>query len=247
MFTTWKTRLIAVAGAAVVTAAGAQGIAQALSDTTAGTATTAATATTAPSSSLTKSLQLTREEERMARDLYKALADRYNGALPFNRITRSEQRHFDAVGTLLARYGISDPSSGKSAGAYADPAIQKLYDGWLAQGRTSLDAAYDVGVALEKRDIADLQALIASTTEADAKQLYTNLERASEHHLATFEAYANGQAPTPGSGYGRMGGGMNGNGMPGDTNGNGNGNGNGMMGNGRGGMDPADCPLLSSE
>lgn len=233
MFTTWKTRMIAVAGAALVTAAGAQGIAQAVANTPARPATTAVTATTAPSTSLTKSLQLTREEERMARDLYQALADQYDGALPFSMITRAEQRHFDAVGNLLTHYGVSDPSSRKSAGTYADPAIQKLYDGWLAQGKTSLDAAYDVGVALEKRDVADLEALVASTTEADAKQLYTNLERASEHHLAMFQAYASGKTPT--SGYGRMG---SGNGRTGD--------GNGMMGAGRGGMDPADCPLLHS-
>ncbi|EWT02818.1 hypothetical protein N865_03255 [Intrasporangium oryzae NRRL B-24470] len=242
MFTTWKTRVIAVAGAALVTAAGAQGIAQAVADPPAGTG-TAVMAPTAASSNLTKGLQLTREEERMARDLYQALADQYDGALPFSMVTRSEQRHFDAVGTLLTRYGITDPSSGRPAGTYADPAIQKLYADWLAQGRTSLAAAYDVGVALEKRDIADLETLIASTTEADAKQLYTTLERASEHHLAAFQAYADGRAPS--TGYGHMGNGY-GNGMMGNGlgNGSGSGYGNGMMGNGVGGMDPADCPLL---
>lgn len=241
MFTTWKTRVVAVAGAALVAVAGAQGIALATAGTSEQTAAAPAATATSASSSLTKSLQLTREEERMARDLYAALADQYDGAMPFSRITLSEQRHFDAVGTLLTRYSVSDPSAGQQAGSYADPTIQKLYGGWLAQGRTSLDAAYDVGVALEKRDIADLEALIASTTEADAKQLYTNLERASEHHLTAFEAFADGR--TTGSGYGRMGNGV-GNGMMGSGNGSGMGS---RWGTGSPGSGAADCPMLDDD
>lgn len=45
-----------------------------------------------------------------------------------SRITKSEDRHYDAVGVLLDRYGVSDPSAGRSAGSYAFPEIQKVYD-----------------------------------------------------------------------------------------------------------------------
>ena len=56
------------------------------------------TATASPE--LAEALAFTREEERMARDLYAAIADRYDGARPFSMVTNSEQRHFEAVGTL---------------------------------------------------------------------------------------------------------------------------------------------------
>ena len=48
-------------------------------------------------------LAFTREEEKLARDVYIAL-DAYG--LPFTNIQISEQRHFDAVGRLLVTYGL---------------------------------------------------------------------------------------------------------------------------------------------
>lgn len=188
----------------------------------------------------------------MARDLYKALADLYDGAVPFSRITVSEDRHYDAVGVLLDRYDVTDPSAGKAAGTYSDAAIQKLYNDWLAQGKKSLDAAYDVGVALETRDIADLKAAINDTTTTDVKQVYTNLLNASEQHLKAFQAAADGKTLGTQDGTGRMerwgddsasrpgmggrGGGM---GRMG-----GNAAGSGPGGYGMTGERPADCPML---
>lgn len=201
---------------------------------------------------LAKDLAFMREEERMARDLYKALADLYDGAVPFSRITVSEDRHYDAVGVLLDRYDVTDPSAGKAAGTYSDAAIQKLYNDWLAQGKKSLDAAYDVGVALETRDIADLKAAINDTTTTDVKQVYTNLLKASEQHLKAFQAAADGKTLGTQDGTGRMerwgddsasrpgmggrGGGM---GRMG-----GNAAGSGPGGYGMTGERPADCPML---
>ena len=79
-----------------------------------------ASASQAPASdSLRLDLTYLREEERLARDVYAALAAKYDGARPFATITDAEQRHFDAVGVLLSRYGIADPSAGLAAGTYA--------------------------------------------------------------------------------------------------------------------------------
>lgn len=130
----------------------------------------------------------------MARDLYQALAEHYDGAAPFAMITRSEQMHWEAVGALLTRHGVPDPSTGLAAGKYADPTIQTLYDGWLKRGLTSLDTAYQVGIELEKRDIADLSGAIAGTSLTDVRQVLTRLRTASERHLSAFEAAASGQA-----------------------------------------------------
>jgi hypothetical protein len=229
--------------------------------------TTTTTAVTAADPALADELAFAREEERMARDLYQALADKYDGALPFSRITLSEQQHFDVVGTLLDRYDVADPAAGKKAGSYADPAIQKLYDGWLADASTSLDAAYDVGVALEQRDIADLKDTLAKDLPADVTRVFTGLLNASEHHLAAFQAAADGQVLGQQDGRGPAWGPGNGpgNGM---SNGMGNGPGYGMdrgngAGNGRGfghgpgmmnGAGPGgnragfngDCPMLDA-
>ncbi|MEO7752093.1 MAG: DUF2202 domain-containing protein [Terracoccus sp.] len=154
---------------------------------------TGATVVAAQTTSDAATLAFNREEERMARDLYQSLADTYDGAAPFAMITQSEQTHWTRIGDLLTAHGITDPSAGLAAGTYADPAIQSLYDGWLARGLTSLDEAYQVGIELEQRDIADLTTAITSTTLADARRVLTALRAASEHHLAAFEAAASGQ------------------------------------------------------
>lgn len=180
-------------------------------------ATTATTAATRLSASEQAGLSFSREEERMARELYRLFADKY-AAAPFARISASEQRHFQAVGAVLARYGIADPSAGAKAGVYADATLQKLYDGWKASGLSSVTAADRVGIALEKRDIADLQRLQKATGNADLDRLYSNLENGSEHHLAAFTAAASGTA-LPGAGPG---------GPRHQRSGNGNGAGNGM-------------------
>ena len=186
----------------------------AMSQATASTTAPAATADSDVASALTFS----REEERMARDLYAALADKYDGARPFSMITNSEDRHFDAVGTLLQRYDVADPSAGKAAGTYAIPAIQDLYDGWLAEGKTSLEGAYRVGVELEQRDIADLTKSIAADLPADVDTVFGQLLKGSQNHLAAYQRAVDGDLGT-------------GPGMMGDRNGM-NGNGNGTRGNG---------------
>lgn len=141
---------------------------------------------------VTSALTFAREEERMARDLYAALADRYDDSRPFSMISTSEQAHFDAVGTLLDRYDVRDPSSGKQAGSYADPAIQALYDGWLEEGSSSLAAAYQVGVELETRDIADLRSSIAGDLPQDVDAVFERLLQASERHLSAYQRAADG-------------------------------------------------------
>ena len=169
--------LLAGGGLATAQARGAAGVAPTVSGA---------------SAELARMLQFAREEERLARDLYKVLADTYGGAVPFSRITLSEQRHFDAVGVLLDRYDVADPSAGKPAGTYADATLQANYTAWLEQGKFSLDTAYDVGVALEEADIVDLRSSIKTVTEADVRLVLTRLLNASEHHLNAYQQAADG-------------------------------------------------------
>jgi hypothetical protein len=184
----------------------------------AGTATTTPSQTATASADLAETLAFTREEEKMARDLYAAIADLYDGARPFSMITNSEQQHYDAVGTLLGRYGIDDPA-GTEPGVFTNTAIQDLYDAWWARAQTSLDEAYQVGIELEQRDIADLEDLLAADQPTDVDTVLGNLLRGSQNHLAAFQRAASGDLPTgdgTGSGYGMRGYGMRGSGNAGD-------------------------------
>ncbi len=185
------------------------------------------TATEPADGALAATLTQMREEERMARDLYAALAEIHDGARPMSMITNSEQKHFDAMGTLLERYDVTDPSAHKAAGTYALPEIQSLYDSWYAEGKVSLDAAYQVGIELETRDIADLEKAIA-VAPTDVDRVLNNLLQASQHHLSAYQSAAAGTLPEEG-GAG-MGQGM-GHGQ-GQGQGQGQGKGQGMGGNG---------------
>lgn len=144
---------------------------------------------------VTSDLTFSRDEERMAMDLYRLFGQTY-GAAVFDRIAASEQQHFDAVGALLAARAIADPAAGRPAGTYQDPAVQRLYDQWKAQGLNSLEDAYAVGVALEQTDIADLEKITARQTDTDVQRLFAHLLAASRHHLAAFTDLADGGTGT---------------------------------------------------
>ena len=152
---------------------------------------TGAAATAIADDTRAADLSYSRDEERMARDLYTLLGQTYDAAI-FDRIAASEQQHFDAVGALLTSYGITDPAVGQPGGTYANADVQKLYDQWKAQGLTSVQDAYAVGVALEQTDIADLQGFLARNSEADVQRVFTHLLAGSQHHLDAFTNAVNG-------------------------------------------------------
>ena len=154
---------------------------------------------------LTAVLVAMREEERMARDLYAGFLAAYPDSRPFSRIVLAEQRHFDAVGRLLTAYGITDPSTGRATGSYADPALQSAYDGWKSAGAASKTAAYQAAVELEKRDIADLEKAIATTTDTQVSRVLNRLLTASKRHLAVYTQAAAGNRQGKGLGQGGAG------------------------------------------
>lgn len=147
-------------------------------------------------------LQYMREEEKAARDVYTALAAKWGDATVFARIAQSEQRHMDAVKVVLDRYGVSDPAAGKAVGEFTNAKLQALYDALVADGSRSLAAALDVGQAIEKTDIADLQDAMAATSNTDLQRLYGHLLRGSQHHLQAFASHADGTLAAPGTGQG---------------------------------------------
>ena len=130
-------------------------------------------------------LKYMREEEKLAHDVYVTLYDLW-GLRVFSNIAASEQKHTDAVLTLLSRYSLSDPAAGNAVGEFTDPALQALYDELIVQGSTSVVEALKVGAAIEEIDILDLQERMAATTNADILRVYGNLTAGSENHLRAF-------------------------------------------------------------
>jgi hypothetical protein len=128
-----------------------------------------------------------REEEKLARDVYQVLYSKWNVRI-FNNIAVSEQRHYDAVGTLISRYKLIDPVQ-EAAGVFTNPDLQALYDQLMAKGSISLLDALQVGVSIEETDIDDLKAAIAVTDNRDALTVYGNLLNGSLSHLSAFNSH----------------------------------------------------------
>lgn len=129
------------------------------------------------------------EEEKLAHDVYVALGEIY-GTRQFSNIATAEVRHQDSVRTLLARYGLDDPTEGMAAGEFSDVDLQAMYDDLVTSGSASLADAADVGIFIETTDIADLSDAIDGTEAADVVAVLSSLRDGSERHLAAFERLA---------------------------------------------------------
>jgi len=134
------------------------------------------------------SLLYMREEEKLARDVYVALYDKW-GLAVFDNISRSEQTHMDAIKTLLDRYNLEDPALGP--GLFSNLKIQKMYDDLIAMGTVSVTEALNVGVIIETTDIEDLSDGLGITVHKDIKRVYQNLMAGSENHLTAFQSELN--------------------------------------------------------
>jgi hypothetical protein len=84
----------------------------------------------------------------------------------------------------LERYSLTNPI--KSEGEFFNATLQRLYDGLMIQGKTSVEDALKVGAAIEEIDILDLEERMAQTKKEDILLVYSNLKRGSENHLRAF-------------------------------------------------------------
>jgi hypothetical protein len=133
-----------------------------------------------------KGLLLLREEEKLARDVYAFLGEKWN-ARPFLNIAESEQAHMDYVKILLDRYNIADPIKNDARGSFSNPELARLYTELTAKGGASYAEAVKVGMLVEELDISDLEAALAKTDNDDIRVLYNNLNKGSRNHLRAFE------------------------------------------------------------
>jgi hypothetical protein len=144
-----------------------------------------------PTSNLTteqkESLSYMWQEEKVARDVYITLGEKY-GLRVFQNISRSEQRHMDAIKNLLVRYNLPLPTQSDDVGVFKDQEFTNLFNDLVKRGNRSRAEAIEVGVDIEELDIADLEERIEDAPE-DIAFVFGNLLRASYKHLAAFKRW----------------------------------------------------------
>lgn len=129
-------------------------------------------------------LQKMKEEEKLARDVYAALFQKWANPV-FSRISTAENNHLYALVSLLNYYGAADTIVAE-AGVFQNPAVQTLYTDLVTTGSLSLEKAFSVGALIEEMDIKDLQESSLVTTNTNILLVFENLERGSRNHLRSF-------------------------------------------------------------
>ena len=131
-------------------------------------------------------LQFMREEEKLARDVYTLLHAKW-GKRVFNNIAQSEQRHTNAIKTLINKYELKDLAKTDTPGTFEDKDLQNLYNTLIVKGDSSLVDALLVGALIEEVDINDIQKEIDEYVDnQDIVFVYDNFVNGSYNHLRAF-------------------------------------------------------------
>jgi hypothetical protein len=85
------------------------------------------------------------QEEKLARDVYAALA-KSTSINKFANITKSEQTHVDQLRVVFKTYGIKDPTVTLKVGVFVDKKLTALYKTLMTKGALSNADAIAVGV-----------------------------------------------------------------------------------------------------
>ena len=134
----------------------------------------------------TAGLIFMREEEKLARDVYNYLYAKWEMRV-FNNIAQSEQKHTDAIKTLIDKYELEDPITNDTPGSFMNEDLQSLYDTLVAKGDASLVDALLVGALIEEVDILDIQKELDDHVDnEDVIFVYDNLLYGSYNHLRAF-------------------------------------------------------------
>jgi len=140
---------------------------------------------TVDTSTLAEMLTFIVQEEKLAHDLYVQLAST-SGAQQFANIVNSESTHISLVQGLLVSYNIVDPTVGLAEGEFLDQDLQALYDSLLASGSVDRAGAIAAGIAVEEKDIADIEVMLASELPSDVASVLERLLSGSQNHLTAF-------------------------------------------------------------
>lgn len=126
-----------------------------------------------------------REEEKLARDVYLKMLEKYEARV-FDNISGAEQRHMDFVKELLDKFSIIDPVTNNETGVFSNSDLSAAYTRFIEQGNISLIDALKAGAEIEDMDIADLNKQMKNVTNEDIMKTYKYLKQGSENHLRAF-------------------------------------------------------------
>lgn len=134
-----------------------------------------------------EALLFMREEEKLARDVYRYLYQKYNYPVFYN-IGLAEERHMQAVLCLINRYGLTDPVGENAPGVFVNQRLTDLYTALIQAGGNGLAEALTVGATIEDLDIADLIAMMegGEIDNADIRTVFNELTKGSRNHLRAF-------------------------------------------------------------
>ena len=130
------------------------------------------------------SLLKMKEEEKLARDVYTVLAQKW-GTQVFTNISKAENNHLNAIILLLSSYGSTETAISE-AGVFTDAAVHTLYNDLVAKASVSVEEAYKAGALIEDMDIKDLNIALGTTTNENVILAFENLEKGSRNHLRAF-------------------------------------------------------------
>jgi len=140
--------------------------------------------TTSLSAAEAELLTFMREEEKLARDVYLAMYQKW-GAVTFSNIASSEQQHMDTLKKMLDRYKLADPVQ-DALGVFTNADLQAKYDQLLASGSQSYVEGLYAGATIEEIDMIDIQHAIDVTTHLDVDNAYLSLLEGSKNHLRAY-------------------------------------------------------------
>jgi hypothetical protein len=125
------------------------------------------------------------EEEKLARDVYLALANTWQ--LPiFGNIAEAEERHMALVWKLIETYGIVHQFTDDTPGVFVDTSLAQLYVDLVARGELSLIDGLEVGADIEDLDLYDLYQILEATENDHLQLVFRNLAKGSRNHLRAF-------------------------------------------------------------
>jgi hypothetical protein len=125
-----------------------------------------------------------KEEEKLARDVYTVLYQKWGSRIFYN-ISQAEEKHMNAVILLLKYYGSADTLV-EDAGIFTSAEFQTLYNDLVAAGSASVEDAFKTGALIEEMDIKDLTETLEFVTNENIIIVFENLLKGSRNHLRAF-------------------------------------------------------------
>jgi len=127
------------------------------------------------------------EQEKLARDLYRELYDRWKIRV-FLNLAISKQYHFDVVKAFLEKYDVEYPAD-DTPGTFIDQELQKLHSEWLEKGKESLESALEVCAEAEEMNMYRVKECLSQINNDDLRIMLVNLSYASARHLKILNGF----------------------------------------------------------